>query len=1016
MRFPLCQAQITLTPVDADVYAPVGVGYQPGSPSFLVLSLNYPTGSPFNFARLSTNAALTQFGPVSQIEGEVHLSTVRTAYAGFQAGDVFCGSQEPGVIVRITANGTVYGNWCVLRTVNYVEPGAVWCTAIDETPTRVFGGDLIAVTEQGGVWRVNSSGVPIFICQVKQAGTPVPLESCITIPNDTGTYGTVLAGKILAGSDQGGVEGLYAIGGNGTYQRLQTFLGGEAVNLAVEDADLIPASQNLFVAVHSASAVWTAPASQFTSMTGDILVTVEGLVPSVPAQLYRLRWSGSQYVLSLQWSDYVQVEHSVFAPMTITAPTPVVTVTMIDPLATEEPSQSDVAVYAIKRTGATINPLTVNFSVSGTASRGTDYRLYSFGVEITGNSVQIPANSDHVQIILWALTDGVRDPNETAVVALSPGTGYTVGSPSSATASIGDANGGEPTVVVVASDDEADETGYDGGVYTVYRSGTAGSNLAVNYTLGGTAGLSIDYTLSPGPPPYSITIPAWQTSVELVLMPTADGVPEGPETAVVTLASGSGYLIGAASSATVTIYDPPVVTVTASFPTASEDGARLGQFTLTRTGQLSRRLLVFYELPLPPGTAQYGADYVVQPASSTGSVLFDVGQAQATVLVQPLQDTRDEGPETVVLALVPGTDYVIGSPSAATVTIEDNDTVALPVSYTAIPIRYSTWPSYGYGINSLNQACGNGAAPPYGYWRAFRWVNGTLTFLSTWSPYDTSTGYGINDSGVVVGQLITTSNYQLPVKWVGTSMTVLDNLENSYYGAAVAIANNGVIVGSSRKLNGVWHAVRWNAGGVAVTDLGTLSSDPNLVTSYAYGINIAGRVVGKSQLWQGSVFHAFRTKGAQLSIAETDDLGTGVGWSGASEATAINLLDEVVGATDTASGQYRAFWKSVFTEPGEGFLDLGVLPGGNRSIALGINNVGHIVGRSRTSPTGSDRAFICYNNFNGSTQTMRNLNDLLSNPAGWVLYSAEEINDAGWIVGYGTYYGTPTTFVLAPNF
>ena len=135
--------------------------------------------------------------------------------------------------------------------------------------------------------------------------------------------------------------------------------------------------------------------------------------------------------------------------------------------------------------------------------------------------------------------------------------------------------------------------------------------------------------------------------------------------------------------------------------------------------------------------------------------------------------------------------------------------------------------------------------------------------------------------------------------------------------------------------------------------------------------------------------------------------------NGQSEATDINDLDEVVGASDTASGQYRAFFKAVNTAVNSGFTDLGVLSGGNKSAALAINNVGHIVGWSRTTTTGSNRAFIFYN---GGT-SMVNLNSVtLVNGTGWVFQSAEEINDAGYIVGWGTKGGYTTAFILSPNF
>jgi len=72
-----------------------------------------------------------------------------------------------------------------------------------------------------------------------------------------------------------------------------------------------------------------------------------------------------------------------------------------------------------------------------------------------------------------------------------------------------------------------------------------------------------------------------------------------------------------------------------------------------------------------------------------------------------------------------------------------------------------------------------------------------------------------------------------------------------------------------------------------------------------------------------------------------------------------------------------------------------------------------------------DRAFVLSNVGNPGSQPMLNLTDQSSVfvggnwvPAaqrGWILITAERINPAGWIVGYGTLYGQTRGFVLAPR-
>jgi hypothetical protein len=113
----------------------------------------------------------------------------------------------------------------------------------------------------------------------------------------------------------------------------------------------------------------------------------------------------------------------------------------------------------------------------------------------------------------------------------------------------------------------------------------------------------------------------------------------------------------------------PTVTVNATDSAASEP-ADTGTFTFTRTGSTAAALTVNYSAS---GTATSGSDYT----SLGTSVTIPVGSTSATRTVTPIDDAAIEGSETVLATLAVGSGYTIGSPSAATVTITDND-VALP--------------------------------------------------------------------------------------------------------------------------------------------------------------------------------------------------------------------------------------------------------------------------------------------------------------------------------------------------
>lgn len=109
----------------------------------------------------------------------------------------------------------------------------------------------------------------------------------------------------------------------------------------------------------------------------------------------------------------------------------------------------------------------------------------------------------------------------------------------------------------------------------------------------------------------------------------------------------------------------PVVTVTASDPKAAEPSDP-GAFTLSRSGPLKEGLTVTIAVG---GSAAPGADYEALAVEVT----IPAGAASAVVTVTPKDDAEAEGPETVELRLRPGAAYAPGSPSAAALTIADND-------------------------------------------------------------------------------------------------------------------------------------------------------------------------------------------------------------------------------------------------------------------------------------------------------------------------------------------------------
>lgn len=121
-------------------------------------------------------------------------------------------------------------------------------------------------------------------------------------------------------------------------------------------------------------------------------------------------------------------------------------------------------------------------------------------------------------------------------------------------------------------------------------------------------------------------------------------------------------------SVTVNVYTPATVTVAATDATAAETASTpdTGTFTFSRTGSTASALVVRYGLT---GTGTNGSDYT----SVGGTVTIGAGQSSATVVIAPVNDPDYEGSETVDVTVETDGAYSVGSPSAATVTIADND-------------------------------------------------------------------------------------------------------------------------------------------------------------------------------------------------------------------------------------------------------------------------------------------------------------------------------------------------------
>jgi regulation of enolase protein 1 (concanavalin A-like superfamily) len=182
-------------------------------------------------------------------------------------------------------------------------------------------------------------------------------------------------------------------------------------------------------------------------------------------------------------------------------------------------------------------------------------------------------------------------------------------------------------------------------------------------TVNGSATQPDDYTTTSG----TLSFAAGE-SVKYISVPiTDDAVLETSEILTVTLVNPVNTVLGSASTHTLTITDDdsPAVSIVANDASASESGDA-GQFTLTRNGDTTSALAVTLTRA---GSATDTADYATISTAQT----IPAGQASLTINVSPLQDTSNEGSETIILTVTNGSGYTLGTPNAATVNILDDD-------------------------------------------------------------------------------------------------------------------------------------------------------------------------------------------------------------------------------------------------------------------------------------------------------------------------------------------------------
>ena len=171
--------------------------------------------------------------------------------------------------------------------------------------------------------------------------------------------------------------------------------------------------------------------------------------------------------------------------------------------------------------------------------------------------------------------------------------------------------------------------------------------------------------------PENVTFGATSTMQTFTLAATDDADVDPGES--VSLSFGTlpaGVTAGTPSEASVTIVDAgaPVVTIAADNDSVVEELGAAG-FTLSRTGSTAAELTVKVVV-----TQQVDRDYLPDGAAAQRTATFAVDSATAALGVALQNDDLAEATAALTVEVQAGSDYTVGDPASATLTVLDADT------------------------------------------------------------------------------------------------------------------------------------------------------------------------------------------------------------------------------------------------------------------------------------------------------------------------------------------------------
>ena len=313
----------------------------------------------------------------------------------------------------------------------------------------------------------------------------------------------------------------------------------------------------------------------------------------------------------------------------------------------------------ISLSSAAASALTLNYAISGTAVHGKDYSISG----LTGNSgtISVAKGSASASIPISITDDALAEDDETIILVLAAGSGYSVGARDSLTVTIAD---NEPVVQITAKSPSVVEG--TSATFTISAGEPVATDLEVNIAVTQNGAFVVSEDLGE----HTLLIKKGGESINFDCRTTDDEADEADGWMKIAIKDGAGYTLKSASASvaqvTVSDDDDPLPAVSISGGAAVTEGGD-ASFTVTATPAPAANLSV---------NVAVGQNGEFAAADQTGARTVTVGATgKASFAVSTADDDADEKNGAVTATLNAGDGYTVAKAPAnkAQVAVNDND-------------------------------------------------------------------------------------------------------------------------------------------------------------------------------------------------------------------------------------------------------------------------------------------------------------------------------------------------------